>query len=94
MNRRAFLTGILASAGVVAIGAPAVAEIVDPAIGAEAYYEQWQRAIIAVIQEHYENLMIYGRSAILHCDEYPFVRVIQPADMYANAVPERFRGLL
>jgi hypothetical protein len=79
MNRRAFLTGLIASSALatcpIAIEAVLTAA---PVTNWEAYFEQWQRDAIDIMVKCWEDQIIYGTSAYKTTDVYPFIERIDP----------------
>lgn len=86
MNRREFIKGTLTT--VVAVAAPetAVERVLaaTPAVGFEAWWEQWVEDISKVMVGYQSDLMIYGTAAIEFIDEYPFVKNVYLASMYTR----------
>jgi hypothetical protein len=79
MNRRTFITGLVASAGVTATGSlPAVIDTAtfDMAI--------WRYDFNLVMTEHLQNLIAYGVSGLMYTNTYPYVECIWPGEMYVN----------
>lgn len=79
MNRRAFLTNLIASTALAAC--PAAIEAVlssAPTINYNAYLEQWMKDALDVLFKCWEDEIIYGVSAYRHIDTYPYVQRIDP----------------
>ena len=91
MNRRAFLTGLIAST-TLAINTTAV-EIVlaaAPEIDWKTYFEQWVKDAMAVHIRCWEDQIIYGVAAWRNTETYPYIERVDPAELPA---PDRIGGL-
>lgn len=79
MNRRAFLTGLVATSALAACPAAVEAALVSaPIADWQAYFLQWQSDAMDVFVKVWEDQIIYGIGAYQTCDEYPFVRRVDP----------------
>lgn len=71
MNRREFLSGILAAGVVAKIPASQLTQPLMPDFSA---------AISKVLLEHMENYIIYGMSGIESIAEFPYIRAVHPSE--------------
>lgn len=92
MNRHAFLTGLLATSAI-AMG-PAIVETImaaAPELDWETYFEKWMQDVIAIHVQCWEDMIIYGTSAWIETDTYPYIARIDPRELER---PKTTGGLL
>ena len=95
MNRRAFLTGLVASSAIAACPAAVEAALTAaPAMTWEQWYERWVIDASAVISDAFVDQIIFGVGAYKQCDEYPYVKRIDPRTLPRIESPYQFQGLL
>lgn len=92
-TRRAFLTSVLAAAGVVAIG-PVPKALELPL--AQSFYDEWIAAFAKVFADFQADVFIFGVGAMEYCEVFPFVRTVDPSDIRFSFIPNDkiFKGLL
>lgn len=91
MNRRAFITGLIASTALASN--PIVIEAVlaaSPEVDYKIYIEKWVKDVSSVFAECHIDLLLYGTMAHEHCDTYPYIRRVDPATLHP---PTRLGGL-
>ena len=85
MNRRVFLTSLVASSAIAACPAAVEAALIAaPVTNWQAYFEQWMKDSADVLCKCWEDQIIYGVCAYAHTTIYPYVRRIDPATLLAH----------
>jgi hypothetical protein len=85
MNRRAFISGALATFGIAA--APHTVDSLlalapsEDTLNSQAFWDQWCRDIGKVIGDCWMDQTLYGTSAFRQCEAYPYIERIPPAEI-------------
>lgn len=74
MNRRAFLAGLFGTTVACAVPSVALEAIVDD--------DKWKADLAAVIGDFMYEFTVFGTAAIMHHNEYPYIRVLRAAELF------------
>lgn len=82
MNRRAFLTSLVATSALAACPAVVEAVLVNaPEVDFKVFFQKWYEEAMGVMMQCYEDQIIYGTYAYERSDLYPYIRRIDPREL-------------
>jgi hypothetical protein len=94
MNRRDFLTGLVAASGITIAGTMPV-QLLEPIPIGPLSFDTWHQAFMKAYLDMYENLFLFGVGALEYTEEFPYVRSIHPKNMTIDFPPQnQLKGLL